>query len=259
MKVWHLNQKCEATTRGKSVFLLSLNSALSYLLEQEKKKEKKKKDTLLTSSPAMGAFSVHASPSPSLSAVYSINTLPSFPLLKPFLHFKPLQRFHLNNRSYFTTPYEFSTSVLPIGSSSQLSDDEIEAESDEDDEDDVAAEEYDAVSAEIGEDSEQDEDEEEEEEDDENDDVVEGSGVIGENINASGSQSRYEEFKWQRVERIRNEVREFGEEIIDVEELASVYDFRIDKFQVFSAVASFMNKIYGWLCEASNLSISSRL
>ncbi|KAA8529503.1 hypothetical protein F0562_033698 [Nyssa sinensis] len=43
--------------------------------------------------------------------------------------------------------------------------------------------------------------------------------------------SRFEEFKWQRVERLRNEVREFGEEIIDAEELASIYDFRIDKFQ----------------------------
>lgn len=82
----------------------------------------------------------------------------------------------------------------------------------------MAAEEYDAVSGEIGGDSERDEDEED-------DDVSEASSVVG------GGQPRYEEFKWQRVERIRNEVREFGEEIIDVEELASVYDFRIDKFQ----------------------------
>ncbi|KAL8518883.1 hypothetical protein ACS0TY_010011 [Phlomoides rotata] len=169
----------------------------------------------------MGAFSVHASLSPSLSPLYR---LPSSPLLKPFLHFKPLQRFHPKNRSYFRAPYRFPISVLPIGSSSQLSDDEIEAESDDEDEDDVAAEEYDVVSSEIGEDSEHDEEEEEEEE---NDDVLEGNSIIGE----KNSQSRYEEFKWQRVERIRNEVREFGEEIIDVEELASVYNFRIDKFQ----------------------------
>lgn len=88
---------------------------------------------------------------------------------------------------------------------------------DEDEEDDVAAEEYDVVAAEIGGGSEQDEDEEDD------DEVSEASGV---------ALPRYEEFKWQRVERIRKEVREFGEEIIDVEELASVYDFRIDKFQV---------------------------
>lgn len=90
----------------------------------------------------------------------------------------------------------------------------------------MAAEEYDAVSGEIGGDSERDEDEED-------DDVSEASSVVG------GGQPRYEEFKWQRVERIRNEVREFGEEIIDVEELASVYDFRIDKFQVLPLSSKF--------------------
>lgn len=43
---------------------------------------------------------------------------------------------------------------------------------------------------------------------------------------------RYDDgFKWQRVEKLCNEVREFGVGIIDVDELASVYDFRIDKFQ----------------------------
>lgn len=125
--------------------------------------------------------------------------------------------------------------------SSQLSDDENESEFDEEDEEnDVAAEEYDAVSGEIGEDSEQEEDEED-------DDVVsEGSSSgVGEKISVGGSESRYEEFKWQRVERIRNEVREFGEEIIDVEELASIYNFRIDKFQVFLFFfRSFTNKFH---------------
>ncbi|PKA63064.1 DEAD-box ATP-dependent RNA helicase ISE2, chloroplastic [Apostasia shenzhenica] len=43
--------------------------------------------------------------------------------------------------------------------------------------------------------------------------------------------SRYEEHKWQRVERLIAEVREFGEEIVDFNELAGVYDFPIDKFQ----------------------------
>lgn len=41
-----------------------------------------------------------------------------------------------------------------------------------------------------------------------------------------------EDFKWQRVEKLLSEVREFGEEIVDVDELASIYNFRIDKFQV---------------------------
>ncbi|KAK6160124.1 hypothetical protein DH2020_003505 [Rehmannia glutinosa] len=170
----------------------------------------------------MTTLSISSSLSHPPFTIHSINKLSPLPLLKPFLHFHPLQFFHLKNHSHFTVPYKFPSSNFPIESSSQLSDDDNEAEFDEeeDDEDDVAAEEYDAVSGEIGEDSEQDEDEED-------DEVLEGSSGIG----VSGSDSRYEEFKWQRVERIRNEVREFGEEIIDVEELASIYNFRIDKFQ----------------------------
>lgn len=44
--------------------------------------------------------------------------------------------------------------------------------------------------------------------------------------------TRPEEFKWQRVEKLCGEVKVFGEEMIDDHELASIYDFRIDKFQV---------------------------
>ncbi|KAK6160076.1 hypothetical protein DH2020_003457 [Rehmannia glutinosa] len=170
----------------------------------------------------MTTLSISSSLSHPPFTLHSIKKLSPFPLLKPFLHFQPLQFFHSKNHSHFTAPYKFPSSNFPIESSSQLSDDDNEAEFDEeeDEDDDVAAEEYDAVSGEIGEDSEQDEDEED-------DEVLEGSSGIG----VSGSDSRYEEFKWQRVERIRNEVREFGEEIIDVEELASIYNFRIDKFQ----------------------------
>ncbi|KAL3824204.1 hypothetical protein ACJIZ3_020233 [Penstemon smallii] len=141
---------------------------------------------------------------------------------KPFLQLRPLQFFHSKKHSQFRTPYKFPKPNIPIESTSQLSDDDEEV-----DEDDVAAEEYDVVSGEIDEDSELDEDEEED------DDVVseETGSNDGNVVIVSGSESRFEEFKWQRVERIRNEVREFGEEIIDVDELASIYNFRIDKFQ----------------------------
>ena len=47
--------------------------------------------------------------------------------------------------------------------------------------------------------------------------------------------ARHDGFKWQRVDKLCNEVREFGADLIDVDELASVYDFRIDKFQVRSS------------------------
>ncbi|KAD7478868.1 hypothetical protein R6Q59_005323 [Mikania micrantha] len=105
------------------------------------------------------------------------------------------------------TNHKFPRSVFSVGES-QVSDTE---EDDEDDEE--AAEDYEVV-GEIEEDS------EDEVESDENF-VVEGDD----------NKSRFEEFKWQRIERVRNDVREYGDGILDVDELSSVYNFRIDKFQ----------------------------
>ncbi|KAK1316011.1 hypothetical protein QJS10_CPA05g01862 [Acorus calamus] len=86
----------------------------------------------------------------------------------------------------------------------------------------------------------EEEDEEEEDDFDEGDeaaaveyDVSEGdeeSGGDGDDI--AGASPRWsEEPKWKRFERLRAEVREFGEGIIDLAELSSLYDFPIDKFQ----------------------------
>ncbi|XP_022868375.1 DExH-box ATP-dependent RNA helicase DExH15 chloroplastic isoform X2 [Olea europaea var. sylvestris] len=155
----------------------------------------------------------------------------SFFLLKPFLQFQPLQFLRTTNYSQFKTSYKFPKSSFPIESQSQLSEEENEAESDVDEDDDVVAEEYDVVSGELGEES-----EEEEEEEEEYEEVVVENNYVNEN---NDNKSRFEEFKWQRVERLRNEVREFGEEIIDVEELSSIYNFRIDKFQR-SAIQAFL-------------------
>lgn len=41
-----------------------------------------------------------------------------------------------------------------------------------------------------------------------------------------------EEYKSRQVTKLVAEVREFGEDIIDYNELAGIYDFPIDKFQV---------------------------
>ncbi|GER32299.1 helicase [Striga asiatica] len=143
---------------------------------------------------------------------------PSLSLFKHFLYSRPLQLFQPNISSHFTALYKLPSANSPVESSPQLSDDDNDPDFDEeDDEDDLVSEEYEAVSIDIEDASEQDEDDEDDEEN-------AGVGV-------SGRDSRYEEFKWQRVERFRNEVREFGKDIIDVEELASVYNFRIDKFQ----------------------------
>jgi hypothetical protein len=96
----------------------------------------------------------------------------------------------------------------------QLSD--ADDDDDDDDDDDVAADEYDDISGDAFEGV------------DHSDDETEISFAAAEEVPI-----RQEEFKWQRAERLCNEVREFGEDIIDADELASIYDFRIDKFQVY--------------------------
>ncbi|KAF9623252.1 hypothetical protein IFM89_000741 [Coptis chinensis] len=145
--------------------------------------------------------------------------------LSPTISHPSLSLFLLNNFPLFRNNYQklptltnknLTTTSLRVSQNSNfqlkkktLSDAE-EEEDDDDDDDDEAAEEYEEY-----EDVEFEEEEEEEEE---------GKEVI--------SASRYEEHKWQRVERLRNEVKEFGEAaIINIDELISIYDFRIDKFQ----------------------------
>ncbi|XP_058192938.1 DExH-box ATP-dependent RNA helicase DExH15 chloroplastic [Rhododendron vialii] len=142
---------------------------------------------------------------------------PTPTLVEPLLGFcslKPLRTSTPNHSPHFPASYKFPRSLFP--SEPQISDDF----EDDDDDDEEAADEYDDVPGEVldgGELSEEDE-VESPVDDDDDDGALEGKPV-------------FEEFKWQRVERVLNEVREFGEEIIDVDELASIYNFRIDKFQ----------------------------
>ncbi|CAL0311939.1 unnamed protein product [Lupinus luteus] len=101
----------------------------------------------------------------------------------------------------------------------------IQHDGDDDDDEDVAADDY--------EDEEEEEEYEVQDDDDDGDDVAaddydEGEASDGDAFDAPASDGA---FKWQRVEKLCNEVREFGANIIDADELASVYDFRIDKFQ----------------------------
>ncbi|KAG4917860.1 hypothetical protein JHK85_056141 [Glycine max] len=79
-----------------------------------------------------------------------------------------------------------------------------------------------------------DEDEEDDEEEDQDQDNVsadEYDDVLGEASDEADVFAWHSGFKWQRVDKLCNEVREFGADLIDVDELTSVYDFRIDKFQ----------------------------
>ncbi|CAI0379583.1 unnamed protein product [Linum tenue] len=98
---------------------------------------------------------------------------------------------------------------------------------------------YDADDREEEDDDDEEEDDDDDEEaadeydyDEDEDDGVEPNEDETEVSMATGEISAWrEETKLQRVERLRAVVKEFGDEIIDVDELASIYDFRIDKFQ----------------------------
>ncbi|KHN01135.1 DEAD-box ATP-dependent RNA helicase ISE2, chloroplastic [Glycine soja] len=82
------------------------------------------------------------------------------------------------------------------------------------------------------EDDEEDDEEEDQDHDQDNVSADEYDDVLGEASDDEADVfSPHDGFKWQRVDKLCNEVREFGADLIDVDELASVYDFRIDKFQ----------------------------
>lgn len=97
------------------------------------------------------------------------------------------------------------------------------------------------LSEEYDEDDDDDEEEEDEDDDeaaDEYDDITDETRNTDDDepefpVDSPPESSRQRvEFRWQRVEKLRSLVRDFGVEMIDIDELVSIYDFRIDKFQV---------------------------
>ncbi|KDP21275.1 hypothetical protein JCGZ_21746 [Jatropha curcas] len=111
-------------------------------------------------------------------------------------------------------------SAFPFNSElSDVDDEEGGEEEDEDEDDEEAAEEYDYVSDGI------------EPSEDETEISVDSLEEVV---------TWRKESKWQRVEKIRDAVKEFGNDILDVHELAFIYDFRIDKFQRL-AIEAFLN------------------
>ncbi|OMO57283.1 hypothetical protein CCACVL1_25859 [Corchorus capsularis] len=138
------------------------------------------------------------------SQINHLHSLPSsLPFCRPKSIFSPLS-FRLS----------FKSRRSPFSGEPQLSDADEEEDDEDDDDDDYEAadeyEEYDGASAEDSDDVQQSEDEAE--------------------IPVDLS-NRHKEATWERVERLSKLVREFGEEMIDVDALADIYDFRIDKFQ----------------------------
>lgn len=132
----------------------------------------------------------------------------------------------------FRVTFQSPSSAFPA--KSQLSDADEEEDEDEyeeeDDDEDVAADEYNDVPGDIM-----------------SDGLEQSDDEIDTSMAAAEPSTRPEEFKWQRVEKLCSEVKVFGEEMIDDEELASIYDFRIDKFQVsFNfeyTIEDFMNRM----------------
>ncbi|KAG5023084.1 hypothetical protein JHK82_018987 [Glycine max] len=71
---------------------------------------------------------------------------------------------------------------------------------------------------------EDEEDDEEEDQDQDNVSADEYDDVLGEASDEADVFARHGGFKWQRVDKLCNKVREFGADLIDVDELTSVYD-----------------------------------
>ena len=71
---------------------------------------------------------------------------------------------------------------------------------------------------------EDEEDDEEEDQDQDNVSADEYDDVLGEASDEADVFARHDGFNWQRVDKLCNEVREFGADLIEVDELASVYD-----------------------------------
>uniref|UniRef100_A0A0E0FU16 Helicase ATP-binding domain-containing protein n=1 Tax=Oryza nivara TaxID=4536 RepID=A0A0E0FU16_ORYNI len=130
-------------------------------------------------------------------------------------------------------PLRLPSARSPSRAAAPVSDDDEDEEDDEEidirDDADVDEEYDDDDDEELDEESGVEEEEEEEEEGD--DGVEELEEEEGGREGTAARRRRSEEYKSQRVGKLVAEVREFGEDIIDYNELAGIYDFPIDKFQ----------------------------
>lgn len=154
----------------------------------------------------------------------SLSILSSTPLFSttkraagPRLHALPQSLGFFRRQSVLSSlPFRvsFKPPRSPLPAESQLSD--VDDEEEDDDDDYEVADEYEYVS------------------DEELDDVLQilRSDDEDETGVSVDSADRHKESTWQRVEKLCNLVKEFGKEMIDVDSLSAIYNFRIDKFQV---------------------------
>jgi hypothetical protein len=124
----------------------------------------------------------------------------------------------------------------PSRAAASVSDDdedeeEEEVDVDDDDDDEIGIRDADDEDYDEYEDGDEG-DEEVAEEESVGEDDEEAEDEDGEREDTSARRRESEEYKSRRVAKLVAEVREFGEDIIDYNELAGIYDFPIDKFQV---------------------------
>uniref|UniRef100_A0A7C9A378 RNA helicase n=1 Tax=Opuntia streptacantha TaxID=393608 RepID=A0A7C9A378_OPUST len=156
----------------------------------------------------------------SLSTSYPLSLFSSSrpPASSTRYKFSLIQFPKLGSRSLKLPRTQFRPSFKsPNSVANQLSDADDDEETEEFDDDDEAADEYVEVSG---------------EEMDLDDDLEDEDGAqtqVEDELSASFWSSN--ESKFQRVKKLCDTVRELGAGIIDADELAYIYDFRIDKFQ----------------------------
>ncbi|XP_042497950.1 DExH-box ATP-dependent RNA helicase DExH15 chloroplastic isoform X1 [Macadamia integrifolia] len=139
-----------------------------------------------------------------------------FSIPRKFVTLRTTSSLSLPSHSY---PRAISHSANQLSDVEEEEDEDEDEDGDEDDDDDEAADEYEEFSVDLFDDNKY--------EDDEIDSTV------------MEAPPRFEGQKWQRIDKLRSQVRELGDELIDLDELASFYDFRIDKFQRL-AIESFL-------------------
>ncbi|XP_020187629.1 DExH-box ATP-dependent RNA helicase DExH15 chloroplastic [Aegilops tauschii subsp. strangulata] len=116
----------------------------------------------------------------------------------------------------------------PSRAAAPVSDEDDDEEADEEEEDD---DELDIRDADYDEDDDAEGDEELEEESGGEDEEAGDVAAEDSRQETAERRQRSEQYKSQQVAKLVAEVREFGDDIIDYNELAGIYDFPIDKFQ----------------------------
>jgi hypothetical protein len=130
-------------------------------------------------------------------------------------------------------PLHLASARSPSRAAASVSDDDEDDEVDDEEEDDDEVGIRDADFEDYNEYDEGDDNDEEEVDGESGvEDEEEPAEEEEERLDTAARRRESEEYKSRRVTKLVAEVREFGEDIIDYNELAGIYDFPIDKFQV---------------------------